>query len=153
MKLELDEIFALIDKVTEAGLASFRYEDDDIGIQIKGRRTAAGKYSRGKASLPEVSVSTQGEKELSAKTQDVSDSEGNIQKSPLVGVFYTSDSEGGEPLVRVGDKVEKGQVIGIVEAMKLMNEIRSEYSGTVEEVLAENGQVVEFGQPLFRIGR
>lgn len=69
----------------------------------------------------------------------------------MVGIFYVSDTEGGAPLVQAGDEVKKGQVIGIIEAMKLMNEIRAEYDGIITEVLAENGQIVEYGQPLFRI--
>ena len=69
----------------------------------------------------------------------------------MVGTFYTASAEGEEPFVRVGDKVKKGQVIGIVEAMKLMNEIESEYDGIVEAVLAANEQMVEYGQPLIRI--
>ena len=77
--------------------------------------------------------------------------EGNLVKSPLVGTFYAASAEGAEPYVKVGDKVKKGQVLAIVEAMKLMNEIESEFDGTVEEVLVENAQSVEYGQPLFRI--
>ena len=71
--------------------------------------------------------------------------------SPLVGTFYTAPAEDAEPFVKVGDTVKKGQVVAIVEAMKLMNEIESEYDGIVEEILVENAQGVEYGQPLFRI--
>ena len=70
---------------------------------------------------------------------------------PLVGIFYAAPEEGAEPFVKVGDTVKKGQTLAIVEAMKLMNEIESEVDGVVTEVLAENGQAVEFGQELFRI--
>lgn len=76
---------------------------------------------------------------------------GNLLKAPLVGTFYTAPSEDAEPYVRVGDHVKKGQVLAIVEAMKLMNEIESEFDGVVTEILAENGKGVEYGQPLFRI--
>ena len=72
-------------------------------------------------------------------------------KSPLVGVFYTSPAEGEEPFVSVGDTVKKGQTLAIVEAMKLMNEIESDFDGVIDAVLVENGQAVEYGQPLFRI--
>ena len=71
--------------------------------------------------------------------------------SPLVGTFYSSSSPEAESFVKVGDTVKKGQVLGIVEAMKLMNEIESEYDGVVEEVMVGNEEVVEYGQPLFRI--
>ena len=77
--------------------------------------------------------------------------EGKLIKSPLVGTFYAAPSEDAEPFVAVGDGVKKGKTLGIVEAMKLMNEIESEYEGTVTEILVENGQMVEYGQPLFRI--
>ena len=71
--------------------------------------------------------------------------------SPLVGTFYSSSSPEAESFVKVGDTVKKGQVLGIVEAMKLMNEIESEYDGVVEEIMVGNEEVVEYGQPLFRI--
>ena len=71
--------------------------------------------------------------------------------SPLVGTFYAAPSPEAEPYVKVGDTVKKGQVLGLIEAMKLMNEIESEYDGVVEAILVENEEVVEYGQPLFRI--
>ena len=76
-----------------------------------------------------------------------------IVKAPLVGTFYAAPSEEAAPFVSVGDTVKKGQVLGIIEAMKLMNEIESEYDGVIEAVLISNEQVVEYGQPLFRIRR
>lgn len=77
---------------------------------------------------------------------------GNVVKSPLVGTFYAAPAEDAEPFVKVGDSVKEGQVLAIVEAMKLMNEIESDFTGTVKEILVENGQAVEYGQPLFVIG-
>ena len=76
---------------------------------------------------------------------------GNVVKSPLVGTFYAAPSEDAEPFVKVGDSVKEGQVLAIVEAMKLMNEIESDFAGTVAEILVENGEGVEYGQPLFVI--
>ena len=73
-------------------------------------------------------------------------------KSPLVGTFYSASSEGGKPFVSVGDKVNKGDVLCIVEAMKTMNEIRADQTGIVQEVLIENGALVEFGQVLMVLG-
>ena len=72
-------------------------------------------------------------------------------KSPLVGTFYAAPAEDAEPFVKVGDSVKEGQVLAIVEAMKLMNEIESEFDGTVEKILVSNEEVVEYGQPLFVI--
>ena len=73
------------------------------------------------------------------------------QESPMVGTFYSAPSEDAEPFVKVGDTVKKGQTIGIIEAMKLMNEVSADCSGVVEAVIAENEQLVEYGQPLIRI--
>jgi acetyl-CoA carboxylase biotin carboxyl carrier protein len=72
-------------------------------------------------------------------------------KSPMVGTFYTAPEPGAEPYVKVGSRVSPGQVVCIIEAMKIMNEIESEVSGLIRESLVENAQPVEFGQPLFRV--
>lgn len=72
-------------------------------------------------------------------------------KSPLVGTFYAAPSEDADPFVKIGDKVKKGQVLAIVEAMKLMNDIESDFDGEIAEIYVENGQPVEYGQPLFCI--
>lgn len=71
--------------------------------------------------------------------------------SPLVGTFYAAPSEDSEPFVKIGDSITKGQTLAIVEAMKLMNDIESEFDGVITEILVENGQAVEYGQPLFCI--
>ena len=76
---------------------------------------------------------------------------GFVVKSPMVGTFYRSASPGGSPFVEVGQKVNEGDVICIIEAMKILNEIEAEKSGTITQVLGENGQAVEYGQPLFVI--
>jgi acetyl-CoA carboxylase biotin carboxyl carrier protein len=78
--------------------------------------------------------------------------EGNVVKSPMVGTFYRSASPGAKPFVEVGDTVKFGDPLCIVEAMKLMNEIESDKAGVIKAILSENGQPVEFGQPLFVIG-
>ena len=75
----------------------------------------------------------------------------HMVKSPIVGTFYGSPSPGAAPFVAPGDHVEKGQVIGIIEAMKLMNEIESDVAGEVVKCLVSNGQAIEFGQPLFSV--
>ena len=87
----------------------------------------------------------------SAPSQDASDQSGNLVTSPLVGTFYAAPSQDLPPYVQVGDKVKKGQVLAIVEAMKLMNEIESDFDGEIAEIYVENGQPVEYGQKLFRI--
>jgi len=77
---------------------------------------------------------------------------GNIVKSPMVGTFYRSPSPGASPFIEVGQTVKPGDTLCIIEAMKLLNEIEAEVAGEVKEVLVENGQAVEYGQPLFVIG-
>lgn len=110
------------------------------------------------AALPEAAMSPEkadrepGNLEIQTGASDVF-SEEQIVKAPLVGTFYAAPSEEAEPFVKAGDAVKKGQILGIIEAMKLMNEIESEYDGVVEAVLISNEQVVEYGQPLFRIRR
>jgi acetyl-CoA carboxylase biotin carboxyl carrier protein len=76
---------------------------------------------------------------------------GPVVKSPMVGTFYRSPDPSAPPFVSPGDRVKKGQVLCIIEAMKLMNEIESDADGVIAEVLVENGQAVQFGQPLFRV--
>jgi acetyl-CoA carboxylase biotin carboxyl carrier protein len=78
--------------------------------------------------------------------------EGHVVKSPMVGTFYRAASPDAKPFVEVGEVVKEGQTICIVEAMKLMNEIEADASGTIKAILVENGQPVEYGQPLFVIG-
>jgi acetyl-CoA carboxylase biotin carboxyl carrier protein len=79
------------------------------------------------------------------------EADGNKVESPLVGTFYSASSPDAEPFVKKGDTVKKGQVLGIVEAMKLMNEIECEFDGVVADILVNNGDMVEYGQPLFII--
>ncbi len=83
--------------------------------------------------------------------KEISEYEGNIVKSPMVGTFYLKPSPTSKPYVEVGTKVKKGDVLCIIEAMKLMNEIESEFDGEVKEILVKDGETVEYGKPLFRI--
>ena len=81
----------------------------------------------------------------------IENSEGEVITSPMVGTFYAAASPGAKPFISVGDEIQEGDVVCIVEAMKMMNEIKSDYSGKVVSVLVENSEPVEFGQPLFVI--
>lgn len=83
--------------------------------------------------------------------QDEKEESGNIVKSPMVGTFYIKPSPTAEAYVEVGKEIKKGDVLCIIEAMKLMNEIESEYTGTVIEILVKDGETVEYGTPLFKI--
>jgi acetyl-CoA carboxylase biotin carboxyl carrier protein len=88
---------------------------------------------------------------LAAPAPAPSEPEGKVIKSPMVGTFYRSATPGGQPIVDVGDEVKEGQAVCIIEAMKIMNEIESDVDGRIARILVENGQAVEFGQPLFVI--
>ena len=83
------------------------------------------------------------------KSPVIEDPEGEVITSPMVGTFYAAASPGAKPFISVGDEIQEGDVVCIVEAMKMMNEIKSDYSGKVISVLAENSEPVEFGQALF----
>lgn len=85
------------------------------------------------------------------KKEDKNEKKGNIIKSPMVGTFYLKPSPTAEPYIEIGKEVKKGDVLCIIEAMKLMNEIESEYIGKVIEILVKDGDVVEYGTPLLRI--
>lgn len=143
--MKIKEIKELIQAVSEANVDEFEYENDDYSIRIAKKEakvvTAETIPAVAAASISEVVP------EAETKTEDTT-IQGNEVKAPLVGTFYAAPSEGADPFVSVGDVVKKGQVIGIVEAMKLMNEVESEFDGTVEAVLVENGEMVEYGQPL-----
>lgn len=143
--MEFENILKLIDSVSASRLDSFVYEQN--GTKIKLEKTKQKIQING---TPGMSVENSGicAGEPAADTETVS---GRTISSPLVGVFYTAPAEGAEPFVKVGDSVKKGQVVGIIEAMKLMNEITSDCDGIVREVCAENAEAVEYGQPLFRI--
>lgn len=157
--MEIQDIIKLMEAVTENGLTSFKIEENGFKLSIKKEKeivSAAGipqKQTEGTAgsyNQPASSVLTaagEGIKE-SAAEEICSD---KIVVSPLVGTFYHASSEDCPPFVKVGDCVKKGQTLGIIEAMKLMNEIECDYDGVVDAILVGNEDVVEYGQPLFRI--
>lgn len=155
--MEFEQILQLIDRVSDSKLTSFQYESDSVKLSMKcGKETkiiAGGvdiSAAGGAAVLPLAgSVPVSEAEQESAQTQK--ELEGNLVKSPLVGTFYAAPAEDAEPFVKVGDHVKKGQILAIVEAMKLMNEIESDFDGEIAEIYAENAQAVEYGQPLFRI--
>lgn len=158
--MELEKIIELIHTVSESNLTQFTMEEGNLKISMKTDKQTkvipapvlppqgevmAAPIPAAAAAIP----SAQAEAAQSAEKEEALT--GNLVKSPLVGTFYNAPSPDAEPFVKVGDTVKKGQVLGIVEAMKLMNEIESEFEGTVEKILASNEEVVEYGQPLFVI--
>lgn len=147
--MEFGQIIDLIKAVSDSNLTEFEIQDGETKISMGTNKETKQITVTAPLVQPQLSAvqpaAVQEEEKAEEKT-------GNIVKSPLVGTFYQSASPESEPFVKEGDTVKKGQVLGIVEAMKLMNEIESEYDGTVKEILVKNEQMVEFGQPMFVIG-
>lgn len=140
--MKFEQLVELIQTVSSSNLGEFKYEEGDFKISLK--------KEKGEVRLAEQSESVS-DNVLEQPRESVKSREGNVIKSPLVGTFYASPAEDADPFVQVGEQVQKGKILAIVEAMKLMNEIESEFEGIVAEVLVENGQAVEYGTPLFRI--
>lgn len=139
--MEFDKIVKLIHAVGESGLSEFSFEEGALKISMRGGE----KQGKTVEFLPKA---VEIKEEIKEKTAVIT---GKTVKSPLVGTFYAAPSPEAETFVKKGDTVKKGQVLGIVEAMKLMNEIESEYDGVVEDILIGNEDMVEYGQPLFVI--
>ncbi|MCI8299675.1 MAG: acetyl-CoA carboxylase biotin carboxyl carrier protein [Lachnospiraceae bacterium] len=149
--MEFENLVTLIQTVSDSKLTQFSYEENGVSISMKKEKKEKIIAVEQTAS-PQISSAEF--QRVPARTEEAGKEEafeGNVVKSPLVGTFYVSPSPEDEPFVRVGDSVSKGQVLGIVEAMKLMNEIESEYDGVVKQILVSNEDVIEFGQPLFVI--
>lgn len=143
--MTINEIVTLIQAVSDNGLTSFEYEEGDQKLILEKKK------KENVVSVPSPAPSPAAGAELEAKKEILDIGSDKVVTSPLVGTFYCASSPDAEPYVKEGDSVKKGQVLGIIEAMKLMNEIESDYDGVVEAVLIENEGVVEYGQPLFRI--
>lgn len=146
-KMEFENIIKLINTVSESNLTSFEYEEDDVKIKLGAEK----KVIIQSESVDYVKHSNSSPIEISAEQTKSTEIDGNVVKSPLVGTFYNSASPDDAPFVSIGDTVKKGQTLGIIEAMKLMNDIECEFDGVVVEILVNNEEVVEYGQPLFVI--
>lgn len=149
--MEFENLLTLIDKVASTDLTDFSIDNGDVKISMKRKQKDVIVTSVSKGMLTQQS-SVQNPVTAASQTMDgVSVPDGNTVKAPLVGTFYNAASPENPAFVKVGDVVKKGQTLGIIEAMKLMNEIESEFDGVVEAILIENEQMVEYGQPLFVI--
>ncbi|MDH3655318.1 MAG: acetyl-CoA carboxylase biotin carboxyl carrier protein [Myxococcales bacterium] len=144
MKLDLDQLRELIRLLDEANLTEIEVEHDDDRIRV--RRDPVP----GAAAAESLAPLTAAGQEPASAALALDDDDGAYVTSPFVGTFYRAPSPDGEPFVDIGDSVVPGQVLCIVEAMKLMNEIEAEAAGTIVEVLVENGKPVEYGDRLFR---
>lgn len=142
-------IMAMMDKMAQTGMTKFSYKKGDTEIKIENTGVSASANQDTYVSpVPAAPVQSPAVQEAAAGTDDPSVKE---MTSPLIGTFYSSPSPDMPPFVKTGDQVQKGQVVGIVEAMKLMNEIECEFDGEIVEILVDNEQTVEYGQPLFKI--
>lgn len=163
--MDYQQILELVKEVSKAGLTNFEYTEGNIRIAMSCPQpeekivvpasNIALQEAIGVSANSVNAANTAGTEGVAAAqsqaAEAVGEKDGNLVKSPLVGTFYAAPSEDAEPFVKVGDTVKKGQTLAIVEAMKLMNEIESEFDGVVTEILVENEENVEYGQPLFRI--
>lgn len=147
------ELKELIEFLKEQDIAEFELERGDVKVRIKrGTPVAVAPLTLPISAAPVPTPTTAPPVSASAAPPAKSADEGLHQvKSPIVGTFYESPSPGSPPFVKPGDTVEAGQVLCIIEAMKLMNEIEADVSGEVVKRLVNNGQPVEYGQPLFSI--
>ena len=145
--MEIKDIEKLIRLMSENGLTALELSEEGTSLKLERK-------GRPPQPMAETADTAAGSPFVPAPVEAPSGSgmpEGTLVLSPTVGVFYAAASPESKPFVAVGDRVEKGDVLCIIEAMKLMNEIPAEVSGQVAEVCVGNGQVVEYGQPLFRI--
>jgi len=163
--VDVEQLERLLDFMAAHGLEEFEYEH--AGLHIRLRKAAAGYAAAGGApnrAQEDQAASSSPSAAGSAHTTGTGDSASSSSasaaphaeelhtiKSPIVGTFYAAPGPDAPPFVKVGDAIQEGKVVCIVEAMKLMNEIEADASGDVVRVLVENGQPVEYGQPLFAI--
>lgn len=153
------ELKELIDFLIEKDISEFELERGDVKVRIKrGVETAAPviTHAMPMAAMPITAPPVHASQAPTAaappaSTPVVAEEELHTVKSPIVGTFYEAPGPGALPFVKAGDQVAAGQVLCIIEAMKLMNEIESDASGEVVKMLVSNGQPVEYGQPLFAI--
>jgi len=154
MKMELDYIEKLVKLVSDNGLTELSLEEDDKAIIIRKEKeiitTATSVATQHVAAVPVSAASSAAEKPAEAVAKK---EESNLLKitSPMVGTFYRAASPGAAPFADVGENVSSGQVVCIIEAMKLMNEIESEVAGKIVEVCVQDGQPVEYGQVLMLV--
>ena len=161
--MNFKDILELIDKVAEKEISSVEIEQAGTKVRIEGKQTHApviASYAPPSASHPEKPVpppvvavaQTAAEKAEAKKKEDEETEAGlHIITSPIVGTFYRAANPEAESFVNPGDRISKGKVLCIIEAMKLMNEIESDIDGTITRIYPQNGQPVEYGEKLFAV--
>lgn len=151
--MDLRKLKTLIDLVAESGISELEVTEENDKVRIVNKvqtvAVAAAPVAAPVVAAPAPAAAPAAQEPAPAPEPAAT---GTTVTSPMVGTFYRAPNPGAEPFVKVGDQVEAGQTLGIIEAMKLLNEIEAETSGTIKEICVENAQPVEFGQPLFIIG-
>ncbi|BBE10061.1 MAG: biotin carboxyl carrier protein [Glomeribacter sp. 1016415] len=156
--MDLRKLKTLIDLVSDSCISELEVTEGEGKVRIV--KNTAPVYLQAPGSMPQFNAPIQASvTEVTASATPMSNAEatvnevvqGHIVQSPMVGTFYRSPSPGADPFVQIGDSVKEGQTLCIIEAMKLLNEIEADKTGIVKEILAENGQPVEYGQRLFVI--
>lgn len=150
--MDLRKLKTLIDLVSESGVAELEITEGEDRVRIVNRNGAAPVQVHQPVTVAQpMPVPVPAPEVAPAPALTAPQQTGTPLTSPMVGTFYRAPSPGADPFVKVGDTVKKGQVVCIIEAMKLLNEVEADMDGTVKEVCVENGQPVEFGQSLFII--
>ncbi|NEX64443.1 acetyl-CoA carboxylase biotin carboxyl carrier protein [Noviherbaspirillum galbum] len=153
--MDLRKLKTLIDLVAESDIAELEVTEGESKVRIvKSSGAPQNHVVMMPQSMPQqMAAPAQAQQAASPAAPAVpAEPEGNVVKSPMVGTFYRASSPGNPPFVEVGSTVKEGDTLCIIEAMKLLNEIDADVSGVIKQILVENGQPVEFGQPLFVIG-
>ena len=151
--MDLRKLKTLIDLVSESGVAELEITEGDDRVKIVNRVGAAPVAAAAPAVVASAAPAAAPAPAVAAEpaAAPVVAEDTRTINSPMVGTFYRAPSPGAKPFADVGQKVKAGDTVCIIEAMKLLNEIETEYDGVIKEILVENGQPVEFGQPLFVI--
>jgi acetyl-CoA carboxylase biotin carboxyl carrier protein len=150
-RVDLKELQRVLAFMAEHNLEELEYQRGEFHVRMRKPSSGGGTHSGQVAGLLPTSAAPPGPSSLSSAQIAASAEELYTLKSPIVGTFYEAPAPGSDPFVKVGDKVKAGQVLCIIEAMKLMNEIEADRAGEVVRRLVENGQPVEYGQGLFAI--
>ncbi|MFQ5816423.1 MAG: acetyl-CoA carboxylase biotin carboxyl carrier protein [Terriglobia bacterium] len=154
--LPLEQVHELIDLLEQRGLEEFEFERAGVRIRIKRRgHTPAPPPAHVVEAFPPAADTNATESAPSpappVSAEEVAEGKSHVVKSPIVGTFYAAPASDAPPFVKLGDTVEVGQVLCIIEAMKLMNEIEADAAGEIVRIYLENGQPVEYGESLFAI--
>lgn len=143
----IDDIKNLIREVSQADIDTFEYEENNTRVYIS-KNSDGNNVSENISTEKNITKTDIADINMDNKEENINEKE---IISPLVGTVYLAPGENEEPFVSVGDKIEKGQIVAIVEAMKLMNEIEADCSGTLKKICVKNGEAVEYAQSLFII--